>query len=852
MKRKWKAVTAGALVVAVLAGIAVTAFSSDTPKISESIHNENIIDAGTADNDVSEKEYTLLLENDRLQFWLNENTTEFKVVNKENGSAWYSSNPNRADGSPEAAPVHLSYLNSQGGLEDTDVMTGSVVDGKYKVEPSDEKVTVRYSVGDFSELARIPYALTEARFREVKDALTDEFEQMKLIDLYYLTDIDVIEDADFRKKRLQEYPKLAEQKLYLIRDSVKEDPLAKKDVEAIFADAGYTEEDYKADSAYFSADNAAKASAGFNLAVEYALQNDSLNIRVPYDGIEMSSEFPLTSLAVAPYFGSPVFGEEGWFLLPDGSGSLMNFYNGKSNQIYRTTVYGQEKTQAGKENLDYDAGASLPVFGIQNGGHGVLCEIAEGDAVSQIVAYAGDNADAAYAHAVFNLRSTYKQTTATGKKESYVVIQKQRYTGDVSLQYHFISGENARLADMAAIVRESIFANDATVAAGSLPVMLEQIGMVTRQNQFLGVAYDQKVALTDFEQSLAITDAFSQSGIENLSVVFRGWFGDGLEHAFLSKTVSASKRLGSGKKLRELLDGMRAKGVPFYLDADVQYTAKDGAFDGFGKYSDAAAMLDQSTGKVYPYDRASFMRRTSRYAYINNADAQLRAVNALKSSVEKYDAKEISLRTVGAELSADYGSATVDRQQMADRVSAYLQELCESGYRITTQGANAYALPYTVNALNVPVESSGFDMTDLSVPFLQMVLSGKVNYYAPSLNLAGDVQNALLQAVSSGSGLSCVVTAQNSDRLAGSSRSDLYATDFAYWKQTLPKQIAETQSRLASVAGRQITDYEKLAEGVYKTTYENGRYVIVNYNGDAFRYEGVTVPPKDFALGGAE
>ena len=237
----------------------------------------------------------------------------------------------------------------------------------------------------------------------------------------------------------------------------------------------------------------------------------------------MHSEFPITSLTFAPYFGSPNYGENGWFLLPDGSGSLMNFYNGKSNQVYRTTVYGQEKTQNGRENLNNDLGASLPVFGIQNGGNGLLCEISDGDAISQVVAYSGDEADAAYAHAVFNLRSTYKSTTATGKKESFITIQKQRYTGDISLDYNFIDSNNTSLSDMASVVRKSIFGTAKESTSASMPVMLEQIGLVTRQNQFLGIAYNEKVGLTDFKRSYEITDFFLKNGIDNMSVVFSGW-----------------------------------------------------------------------------------------------------------------------------------------------------------------------------------------------------------------------------------------------------------------------------------------------------------------------------------------
>ena len=852
MKQKVKAIVAVCLVVCIIAGVLFIALSSDTQNIEEFVNEENIIKMGTTDNDVSNSEYTLLLENEHLEFWLNKDTPEFKTVNKANGAEWYSTNQNRENGSIDAAPLHLSYLNSLGGLEDLDVMTGSVAEGKYTIEQADEKITVNYSVGDFSELVLLPYAFNEKRFEEIKNSLEDEFDKMKLIDLYYLTDVNIIEDEDLKAKRLEEYPALKRQKLYIIRDSVREDPLVKKDVAKFFADAGYTDKDYEIDSKYFTPDTDAKKAPGFNIKVEYSLNGASLNVKIPYDGIEMHNEFPMTSLTFAPYFGSPSYGDKGWFLLPDGSGSLMNFHNERSLQVHRTAVYGQECTRLSNENLNDDLGAALPVFGIQNGGYGVLCEISEGDAISQIVAFSGNSTSSAYAHSVFNIRSTYKQTTSTGKKESFVIIQKKRYTGDISLNYHFIDSTDTQLSDMADIVRNSIFGDKNGANTTSVPVMLEQVGMITRQNQFLGVSYNEEVALTEFEQSIQIVEAFAQSGVKNLSAVLSGWFDEGVDHAFLSKSVSAAKKLGGDKALNDLFSKMKSQNIPTYLDADVQYTAKNSLFDGYGKTSNTATMLDQSIGKLTKYNLASFMRDSSKYKYINNLATQLEAIGNLTSTVDKYSVNNISLRTVGSQLFSDYGNPTVDRQEMASVIGKRLKELNTAGYSITTKGANAYALPYINNALEVPVTSSGSDTTDMSVPFLQMVLSGNVNYYAPSINLAGDVDNALLQAVSTGSGFSCIITAQNAAELAGSNQSNLYSTDFGYWKEILPGKLADFQKRLEAVAGKQIVGYEKLAEGVYKTTYKNEVDVIVNYNSYSFEYDDVTVAPKDFVLKGAQ
>ena len=842
VKSKKKAIIAVFLVLVILVGVAVVSLNPKTQETEEKLNKSNLLSEGNTPNDILAKEYTLKLENEYLQFWMNEDTTEFKVVNKVNASQWYSSNMDREDGSSQAAPISLSYLNSKGSIADMNVMTDSVANGKYAIEQEGDKITVRYSVGEFSELSLVPYALTEERFKKFADNLEDEFDKMKLIDLYYLTDINIVEDAELKKERLKDYPLLAEQKLYIIRDTTREDSVAKKDIAQIFVKAGYTEKDYRVDSRYFNADEKSKAAPGFNIKVEYKLDGKKLNVCIPYDGIEMYKDFPLTSVTFAPYFGSPKKGAEGWYLLPDGSGSIMNFYNNNTiGKVYTTSVYGKDLAITERENISSDPGASLPIFGIRRDGCGVLCEIVKGDAISEINAFSGDDTDSSYVNAKFNVRSNYKTAASTGRKETYIIVQKGRYTDDIVLEYNFLDSKDVTLSDMASIVRKSIFGEPKEKATEKLPVRLNLVGLVTRRNQFLGIGYNEKVCLTDFKKSIDITNTFIDSRINNLSLILTGWFGDGVDHKFLSGKVAPSNLLGGEKDFNKLIDNAKNKKVTLYLDADVQYTAKNSLFDGFSKNSDTAIMLDNSIGKI-------FVKKPNDYKFINNFSAQKKAIDLLKDTADKYGIKCLSLRTLGSDLSADYNIPNIDRQTMADKIAAQLGELMKSNYEITTSGANKYILSNVNSITDVPVTSGGSDTTDMSVPFLQMVLSGNVDYFAPAINLSGDTQTALLNAVSTGSGISCTLTAENSDILPSSEQNYLYSTDFDYWKENIIKQIYDIQNRLDSVAGKRITGYDMLAQGVYKTVYDNGVEVIVNYNSEPFIYEGITVNSKDFSL----
>ena len=51
-----------------------------------------------------------------------------------------------------------------------------------------------------------------------------------------------------------------------------------------------------------------------------------------------------------------------------------------------------------------------------------------------------------------------------------------------------------------------------------------------------------------------------------------------------------------------------------------------------------------------------------------------------------------------------------------------------------------------------------------------------------------------------------------------------------------------------------IDKHEKIADGVYKTTFEGGKAVVVNYNYSNYQYNGQEIAARDFAAvkGGEE
>lgn len=85
----------------------------------------------------------------------------------------------------------------------------------------------------------------------------------------------------------------------------------------------------------------------------------------------------MAGLAVLPYFGSGTAKDDGYLLIPDGSGALVEFGTDKSAfKTYSQPVYGSDPAYAGDMDTSRKQPIRLPVFGIQRNGSAFLAEIA--------------------------------------------------------------------------------------------------------------------------------------------------------------------------------------------------------------------------------------------------------------------------------------------------------------------------------------------------------------------------------------------------------------------------------------------------------------------------------------------
>ena len=132
--------------------------------------------------------------------------------------------------------------------------------------------------------------------------------------------------------------------------------------------------------------------------------------------------------------------------------------------------------------------------------------------------------------------------------------------------------------------------------------------------------------------------------------------------------------------------------------------------------------------------------------------------------------------------------------------------------------ANAYVLPYVSTVTNVPVSSSGFNVTDYDIPFYQMVLHGYVPYSSTSINKSSNSDETFLLSIASGSQIHYDMTYVDADTLQDTDYNDLYYTNYKGWTELAAKQYKAANNVLSAVSGYTISKYEVSEDGNQLTT----------------------------------
>ena len=161
------------------------------------------------------------------------------------------------------------------------------------------------------------------------------------------------------------------------------------------------------------------------------------------------------------------------------------------------------------------------------------------------------------------------------------------------------------------------------------------------------------------------------------------------------------------------------------------------------------------------------------------------------------------------------------------------------GLMLTSPNVNTavYGNLYT----DLPESSGSRILEDSSVPFYQMVFHGYADYSFGALNFTSDYRINFLKCIEYGGALKYRFLYNEEGGLTPAEESAEYASGYGRWKETVKESYREANDLLSPVRNAVMIDHVKLAGGVYRTDYDNGYSIYVNYNAGQVTADGVEI-----------
>lgn len=587
--------------------------------------------------------------------------------------------------------------------------------------------------------------------------------------------------------------------------------------------------------------------------VTYTLMDDYLALNVDMSKVnEKSADKIITNLAFLTTFGAADTEEDGYFVIPDGSGALVNFNNGKVGyRAYQGKVYGADITAIKTTKPSTTRKVYLPMFGIVKGDSGMMVVADKGDTCATINAYVAGQKRTSYNSCYFDFEiRTSDEYLMGGDANPLRVFEKRGIlVPEIEVRYYPVSNNDKSdvdYVDIASAYRNYLTTSQGVTKSNAVDtnsLYVDFYGATLKTETVLGLPVTMQHKTTSFKDAQNILEQLKGYGVDNMVVQYNQWTTADIKEKVADKAKPASV-LGGKSDFKKLMDYASSNNITIYPAVD-NLTFKSGG--GYFTMTDTAIRVSNAYSRQIEYDLAHSVENKFYDAMSLLTPRKYRKMfTNLGKSYSKNGINNISVGSATTVIYGDYGKNSVSREMFKNNLQGYMDDLQNSVGSILADGANAYVLKYVDHISNVPLNSSKCDVFDTEIPFYQIAMSGLKPVSTTAVNGDAQISDLVLRAIASGSNLHFDFVAEEANELKDTRYDVLFYADSKYWVEDAAGCYKFANEALSGLSGVEITEYNILSDNEIETVYANGTTTVVNLKDKTVTKNGSVISIYDY------
>ncbi|MGN0698231.1 MAG: DUF5696 domain-containing protein [Ruminiclostridium sp.] len=585
------------------------------------------------------------------------------------------------------------------------------------------------------------------------------------------------------------------------------------------------------------------------------LEKDNVNVSVITSEIKEQEAtdtkgLVLLDIGLLQFFGAAGMEDEGYMVVPDGSGAVINYNNQRINaQAYSNDVYGRDTSIGVLTRPSKTEQVYLPVIGAVTNGekskHGFMAIAKSGETCASVNATVSGQNSTSYNNTWFEFKVRAEDTYYMGTRKLTVYEQGKINQPNLTVGYYPLSSENLSYVDIAEAYRNYLIEQKGFTDKNdniTNSYYLDLYGGTVKAQSIAGFPVNLETAATTYEQAQEIIKQLNDLGVDDIVANYNDFNGAGIK-GMITADVNYAGTLGGKNAYKSLADYVNSVNAKLFASAGITY------------------MKDSGNG--YSYTLNACKAITKAYATTNNWDIafgipnQVRLVTKttlspyywpdlykkISTSFASEGIKTISIGDATTLLYSDYSRENYSRTDTMNILVDGYKQFKDAGFTLLASGANAYALPYVDYLTDVPVTSSNFDLFDYDIPFYEIVIHGYLPYTTKAVNASANANDTIMLALLTATPVHYDMMYADPNDFTDSDYETLFYSNYKGWLEPSAKVYKLYQDELKDFANLHITGYNRISGDEMETEFDGGKTIKVNT-----REMTLTVNGKDIDL----